>query len=203
MATYANAISRLSEKLRDSEAWPSDSSKEGEQLYLLYNAALAVFKSVPITRLPAKESTALSNKEIQDNITEFAFPADMLYFRADWGIQKYLFDGRVFFPVQALPYQSLIIFGENSRHRHRKMFAMNRQEKLIYTMNVTEAKVVHVGKPIFPANTATDYPLSEKDNDFELAMSIVAAHVTGETIRDGAQSTFQTFLTQLYGDDNE
>lgn len=200
MATYQDAINRLSEKLRDSEAWPSDASKQSEQLYLLYNAAVAVLRGIPADRLPSVKSVALTSTSISDTVKEFSLPDSTFFLRADSGISGYYFDEQLYYPSQAIPKESLLSLQDNYMHRGRVLFAINKEAQSFIASNAATAKIRHFPQPGLPALPADPYPLSD-DNDFELAMSVVAAHVSGETIRDSGQSTFQTFLTQLYGDD--
>lgn len=200
MATYQDAIDRLSEKLRDSEAWPSDASKQSEQLYLLYNAAIAVLRGIPLSRLPVIESTDLPAVVIAGDVKEFSLPDTTFFFRPDGGIAGFYFDGKLHYPSQALPKESVLALQGNYMHQGRVLFAVDTAAQSVTAANVEAATTRHFPQPPLPAAPSDTYPLGD-DNDFELAMSVVSAHVSGETIRDSGQSTFQTFLTQLYGDD--
>lgn len=200
MPTYQDAITRLNQKLRDTEAWPDDGSKLEEQLYLLYNAAIAVLKGVPLSRLPQSESGALVDEAIGEAVKEFALPDDIFFYRTDAGLSALFFDGKLYYPRQAIPKESVVALNDNFMHRGSVLFAVDVAGQKVTASNVASATIRYFPEPAIPANDTEQYPLPD-GNDYELAMSVVSTHVSGETIRDSGQSTFQTFLTQLYGDD--
>lgn len=204
MATYQEAINRLSQKLRDSEAWPGDSTKLTEQLHLLYNAALAVMRDFPRYRLPDTESSAIAHVSAGANLVRYDLPSDVFFLRADLGVKRFIFDSIDYFPHQSVPYDSLFIRqGIGFRmHAGQIVFSFSVDEAAVFSTYVGTFKVVYAQQPTKPVSAATDFPLRD-DNDFEQACSVVAAHVSGETVRDQAQSTFQAFLTQIYGDTRE
>lgn len=200
MPTYQEAIDRLGQKLRDTEAWPDDASKLSEQLHLLFNAALAVGKSVSLKRLLVVESEALTKSQdpIRADVHRFSFPADIFRLREDLGIDRFLLDDEEYEITEMLPMSSLVRMSETSIHADRVLFSVNLLTRALFAQNVEEAKLLYVKQFTKPANAAADFPLPD-DNDLELAASIVAAHVAGETIRDPAQATFQSLLMQMYG----
>lgn len=200
MATYQDAIDRLDVKLRDAEAWPSDTSKQYEQLYLLYNAAIAVLRGIPASRLSVVTSANLTSEDIGNGLKEYTLPATTFFLRSDAGIAGYYFDDQLYYPMQAITKESVLALKENYMHQGRVLFSVDKDAQVIIASNTATAKVRHFPQPQRTADPQENYPLDE-GNDYELAMSVVAAHVSGETIRDSGQSTFQTFLTQLYGDD--
>lgn len=200
MATYQDAIDRLGEKLRNEEAWPDDATKLSEQLHLLYNAAIAVLRGLPAPRLPDVESPTLPDTEVNDFLSYYDLPTLTFKYRPDSGIKTILLDGDIYFTTMALPLETIKELSKSLMHRDRIMFAFDMPSQRIYATNVTSVKINYFQTPPVPVDGSSTYPLSD-DNDFELAMSVVAAHVSGETIRDSGQSTFQTFLTQLYGED--
>ena len=200
MGTYQQAMSRLGEKLRDSEAWPSDSSKESEQLYLLYNAAIAVLRGIPKSRLTPVVVTDLTVQDVDDDLKEALLPANCFFFRPDAGIRRYFFDSGLHYTRSSIPTRSIGALKNNYMHKGEVLFAEELESQRIVFTNASAVKILHYPKPMLPGDPTADYPLAN-DNDYELAMAIVSAHVSGETIRDSGQSTFQTFLTQLYGDD--
>ncbi len=201
MPTYSDAISRLNQKLRDFEAWPNDSSKVDEQLWLLHNAVIAVLKGVPLERLAKEPSPAFVDDDSgHPNIKRFEFPADTFWFRDDMGISAFYLDGTIHYKTQAIPPESLFMIADNLLHKHRVLFGFDRAERALFASNTDEVKANRFAVPPPPSEVEDSFPIVY-GNDFEVATTIVAAHVTGETIRDNEQPAFQAFLARIYGDD--
>jgi hypothetical protein len=200
--TYADAITRVNEKVRESEAWPSDTSKEAEQLHILYNAGLAVLKSIPMERLTVTDSGAITGTSTgRPGVSSFDFPSTLFKLRPDLGIANYVLDSVVYLPMELVPAKTLLSLGGNRMHKDRVLFSIDREADLFYAQNVTSMVLRHVEKPAYPTDTTDDYMFPTKDNDYELALSLVASHVSVETVPDGAKAQAQQFLALLYGDD--
>lgn len=200
--TYADAINRVNQKVRESEAWPSDTSKQAEQLHLLYNAGLAVLKSIPLQRLVLTDSGTITGTATGKNgISRFDFPDTVFKFRDDLGIAYYVLDSVQYRPDEALPPQSLMGLAGSRMHTDRVLFAVDPQSDVWYAQNVTNLVLRHAVKPTYPSAPTDTYMFASEDNDYELAVSLVASHVSVETVPDAGKASAQQFLAMLYGDD--
>lgn len=217
---YSEVIPRLDHELRDEEAWPDDTSKILEQINLLYNAALAVGREIPLGRLSLTEtSSPLSATSINTNVDRYDLNEsgvnifDLRYSPdigvTDMGIATLRLDGNDYLPSQGITRESLLALANNSIHSGRVLFAIDYPNEQIYAMNVTTLNLYYAQKFIRPTYDAgspdpnTDYtnldwPLSN-DTDTERAIHIVAAHVSGVTIKDPAGAQFHALLEQTYG----
>jgi len=140
MGTYQQAISRLGEKLRDSEAWPSDSSKESEQLYLLYNAAIAVLRGIPKSRLTPVVVTDLTVQDVDDDLKEALLPANCFFFRPDAGIRRYFFDSGLHYTRSSIPTRSIGALKNNYMHKGEVLFAEEFESQRIVFTNASQLK---------------------------------------------------------------
>lgn len=205
MSTYKDASQRVSSKLRDTEAWPQSFSGKDERMRLLYYAALAVQKEASMQRLPLVTSAPVpvDTADVRPNVNKHFYPAETFRLRSDFGIAYYLLDNDIFMPSQRLDLLSLLTSAGNPLHTGVKMMAIDHPSGSFFTVGASEARIHHYPLPALPENLGDTYPVGETTagTDFELACSIVAAHVSGETIRDAGQVAHQTFLTQLYKDE--
>jgi len=217
--TYDKLIPRLDNELRDEEAWPSGTSKLDEQLNLLYNAALAIGKTLPLARLSLADSSVLSGTSIgqrsedaYDVVKKYPIPNDAFSLRfdtkngpIDLGIAYFLLDGHIVPPDHSIPKNTLLSLGNRKFQGKRKLLALDYGNGLVYASNVTELKVNYVASFTRPKNTTGNpdsydtlqWPFND-DNDTERAVHLVAAHVSGVTIRDPAMAQFQSMLEETY-----
>lgn len=214
MPTYDDIIPRLAYELRDEEAWPSDTSKLAEQLNLLYNAALAIGRSIPLGRLTLVESAALTgvlasgtgcNRYDLGEVDAFSDRYSKELGISDFGIASVRLEGVDYNMSLAIPVPSILTIAKQPFQQDQVYFALDFDNAQIYAMNVTELKLFHVPKFVVPATTtgAADssdtllFPI-ENDNDLQRVIHIVAAHVSGVTIKDPAGAQFQALLEQTY-----
>lgn len=216
--TYEQLIPRLGHELRDQEAWPSDSTKILEQINLLYNAALAVGRTLPLARLTIVESAALAGTVAKGVVSRYDLnQAGLDIFDLRWapdinvtdmGIAAVRLDGEDFELPQGVSVNAILSVGNGGIQKSRKLFALDFPNDQIYASNVADLKLWHVAKftrPTYDAVTpdpVTDYtnldfPLQD-DNDTQRVVHIVAAHVSGVTIKDPAGAQFQSLLEQTY-----
>lgn len=201
MDTYKEAIGRISNAVRDKEAWPDDSSKLQEQLNLLFVATLAVGADIPLDRLSLAEST-LSSTSLDGTTKIYDFPDNLFHLRGDRGIHSFDMDGEIKFPDQQVQYQTVINSGKNGFQNHQKLFTIDLNGNRMYANAVNTLKLKHA--KMFTKPTAGDYdtsgnfPLNEKDG--QRAVHLVAYHVSGVTIRDSAAAQFHALLENEYSD---
>lgn len=197
--TYTQVVNRLGEKLRDEEAWPVSGSASSEQLYLTYIAALTVLREVPLSRMATVDSSAMSINRSIGKLDMYDLPSDVMYIRLDGGISHFLFDDTPYYPFQAMPYDSIRELAGLSLHGCNILFAIDMSSRSLFVKGAGEVKVNYYAMPSLPESGTPDYPLTSQP-DIERALSIVASHVSGETIRDQAASVFQSLLVDLYGE---
>ncbi len=207
MSLYSDIIPRLNNELRDAEAWPDDASKLDEQLNLLYNAALAIGKSVPLSRLTLSESGSLAGLLAngvklkwysldQENIFSSRYAPGIGVL--DYGIAAIIIDDIYYSPGMALNVDTILTISNYEFQNDRVLFALDYPNQRLYVMNAdTDVKLYHAKGFTRPINGAVDWPLSN-DNLTQRAIHIVGAHVSGVTIKDPAGSQFQALLEQTY-----
>lgn len=216
--TYQEIIPRLDHELRDEEAWPNDTSKILEQINLLYNAALAVGRTVPLGRLPLEESASLTGVQAKGVVDRYDLNEasieifDLRYAPdigvTDMGIAKVRLDAEDYTLDQAIDPKTILSLGNSGFHKNRVLFALDFPNDQIYASNVTALTLYHAQKftrPTYDAGspdpntdyTNLDWPL-QNDNDTQRVIHIVAAHVSGVTIKDPAGAQFQSLLEQTY-----
>jgi len=214
---YSDIIPLLDYELRDTEAWPSDTSKIDEQINLLYISALTVGRELPLNRLPLIESaSALTGSVVTGVITRYDLKQanvsifDLRYSPElgilDMGIDSLRLDGKDYSLSQAISLDTLLAIGNNGIHKSRILFALNLPGGFIYATNVNTFKLYYAQKFIRPTNTGSgvspDYdklgwPLTN-DTDTERAINLVAAHVNGVTIHDSGGAQFEALLEKIY-----
>lgn len=205
--TYANLITRLAYELRDSEAWPTDSSKETEQLNLLYNAGLSVASVVPLGRLTLVESSAITGAAQGSSLKRYDLRAagvDLFDTRfsaitkvADMGIAQLRLDSIDHDPRAGISVESIQAVANLDMHSGETFYAVDYDHAQIYASGVSELKLWYAKKPTYPTATSDTWPLAN-DNDTERAVHIVAAHVNGVTVRDPAAAQMQALLQKTY-----
>lgn len=208
MSTYDEIIPLLSNELRDEEAWPTDSSKKAEQVNLLYQAAIAVAKDIPLGRLNLVDSAALTEITTGEIYQYDIKEIDLCSFREDDGLAYLILDGQQFPFSQAISEDAMLKVSGGLMHENRILFSLNLRTKVIYASNITELKLRHVKDFTPPVSSTTGstnssdtllFPL-QPGNDTERVIHIVAAHVSGVTIKDPAGAQFQALLEEIYGD---
>lgn len=214
--TYQEAIARLDHELRDEEAWPSDTSKIDEQINLLYNALLAVARTIPLGRITTlTESDALTGSVAKGTVKRYDLgqgsinPFDLRYAPElgieDMGIAALRLDSIDYNLFQSVSVPAILGAGDGGVQAGRTLFALDFPNDQIYATNVTDFKLYHVPSPTRPQNTsgnADSYdtlavPLADQ-NDLQRVIHIVAAHVSGVTIKDTAGAQFQALLEETY-----
>ena len=216
MPTYQDLIGRLDHELRDEEAWPNDTSKIAEQVNLVYNALLAVARTIPLARLTTlTESAALSGVQAKGTVKRYDLgqgsinPFDLRYSPEegvqDMGIAALRLDSVDYNLMQSIGVKAILEAGDGGIQSGRTLFALDFPNDQIYATNVTDFKLYHVPNPTRPKTTTgnadsydtLDVPLADQ-NDYQRVIHIVAAHVSGVTIRDSAGAQFQSLLEQTY-----
>ena len=205
--TYANLITRLSYELRDPSAWPADSSKQAEQLNLLYNAALAVASVIPLGRLTLVSSATLTGIAQGSLLKRYdlrAVGVDIFDSRysaitgvQDMGIASIRLDGQDNTPSGGISVESIQAIGNQSLHAGQDFFALDYDHAQLYITGDPIVTLWYVKKPPYPAAPADTWPLAN-DNDTERAIHITAAHVNGVTVRDSAATQMQALLQKTY-----
>lgn len=202
MDTYKEAIARISNAVRDKEAWPDDTSKLQEQLNLLFVATVAVGSDIPLGRLTLVTSSALSATSLRGTTRFFELPSNLFQMRADRGIHSFDMDGDIKFPHQQVQYSTVIMAGQNGFQNHQKLFSIDLDGNRVYANATTTLKLKHVPEFTKPTDqdydTAGNFPLGEKDG--QRAVHLVAYHVSGVTIRDSAAAQFHALLENEYND---
>lgn len=197
--TYTEFISRVNEKVRDVEAWPVGASASSEQLHLSFIAALTVIRQLAARRLSFEVSAALDKEADVGNLEMYYLPEDGMFFRSDYGISYFLLDDTPHFIFQAQSYDVLKSLSSMRMHRCQAMFSIDPSSRTLFVSGADKVQVYYAKMPAEPTAGGDSFPLSTM-TDIEQAASIVAAHVSGETIRDAQATAFESLLAEIYGD---
>lgn len=198
--TYQDFISLVNREVRDSRAWPNDTSKLQEQLDLAYVATLSVAIDIPTGRF-ALSNDSLSGTAIGTSATEeFDLPADVFDDRDDLGIHNIVINGVPRWPFESIRVDSVLRSGGNPFADDKDLFSIDLSGRKIFANNATTLSLNYIPRPEKPTDqnytSSGNYPLKEKDA--QRAVHIVAAHLSGVQIRDNASATFHSMLEQTY-----
>lgn len=206
---YSAVIPFLDAELRNEEAWPDATTKVDEQINLLYIAALSVYKEIPLLRTTVLivESASLATTTFGSNsqLKRVTLPETIFDLRPDYGIATYRLDNVDFTIDQAVSKDSILSIGDNKTHTGNTLFALDQDNNQLYVANVADVKLFHV--PIFTKPTNDDDVNTDYENldwplkpgtDTQRAIHVVAAHISGSTIRDSANAQFQALLQEVY-----
>lgn len=201
---YSDIITQLDTEIRDKEAWPDDNSKLSEQLRLIYAAAIAIMSVDDLAHFKTVDSPALTKVPDFDNPKEYKLPGDVFKYREDLGINRAVFENTYGVWIQKnitqqQPFESIYDLADNTFHKKNVLFNIKFPERRMIATNTNNAKIRYVALPERPDSNnyeTLEYPID--DNDAKRAKHMVAAEVSGKTIRDPALSQFQSILSKTY-----
>lgn len=202
--TYQEFIAQVNREVRDN-AWPDPSSSvTQEQIDISYAAVLAVMIDLPIYELTKKEDTlAGTSATAYNGYLSYGMPTDIFAGREDLGIYYHVFDGVQYDPSQAIPINSLRLNAANTfQSDNIGLFAFDRNGRSLDLLNTDTTKditLVHVGEPTKPTTgnyTSTVVPAPTSAH--QRLVNLVAAHIAGSRLRDGAGAQFQSILSNMY-----
>ena len=201
---YPDIITQLDTEIRDKEAWPDDTSKLAEQLRLIYAAAIAIMSVDDLAHFQTVDSPALIKVPDFENPAEYELPDNVFKYREDLGINRAIFETTYGVWIQKnitqqQPFETIYDMADNTFHKRNILFNIKYPERRMIAIHTNNAKIRYVPLPERPDTTTyetLEYPID--DNDAKRAKHMVAAEVSGKTIRDPALSQFQSILSKTY-----
>lgn len=207
---YSDLISSILNKIRESRAWPEDASvdKLGEQLDLVFGAALAVARELPLPvfRGAAGSEETTEQQGLFGEYKEFDLPADRFAIRPDQGITHVILstDGFTRKRYEAfeslLRHQSIRESNGSPWQKNNPMFRLDLAAGIVAVSGVETFQLEYV--PVFERPTEENY----EELDFPLpppydsqVVNLTAMEVEAVLTGNRSKGAVHKALSDFYG----
>lgn len=197
--TYQAAVDLLSAEINIPEIFP-EGENLANHLRRLWTAVLVVAADVPLARLAVKQASLTPPVEEQGNpIRSVTLPADLFHERPDWGINRFVFDGKPF-DVSRMAVDMLVEYAADNVFQMKVPHAViDRAARQVRFTNATTCAIGYAPRPTAPTiETFDELELPLKGNDAETVIQLTAAHITGNQGADPSLAALHQQLSQLY-----
>ena len=196
---YSDVITLVSSQVRDTTAWPSNTTKLQDQIDEIFTATLDIARNVPLVEIHATDTTSTLTGAGTPMI-EADLPSDLFDGRADLGIKNLEFDSEIRLPIERVSLSTLRYASSNTYQAQNVLFAFDTNK--LYCINATTIKITYLPlltKPTTSNYDSTTFPLS--GNNVDAVVASVAAHVLAVQVRDTQEAAVHANFAQSYKGD--